>query len=141
MSAAIAQQLVDNKRMRLSILKQCLELFKRNSQEFLRQIITFDKTWIHYYTPETKEVKTVDFIRQTCSEEDGPIDRKSDGYCFFGMCKASCSSTIWRSEKLLTGQDYTDLLTRFNIELKKKRPHLTKKNVVFRTMHRLIPPQ
>ncbi|XP_018308488.1 histone-lysine N-methyltransferase SETMAR-like [Mycetomoellerius zeteki] len=45
---------VDNKRMRLSISKQCLELFKRNPKEFLRRVVTVDETWIHYYAPETK---------------------------------------------------------------------------------------
>ena len=44
---------VDNKRIRLSMSKQCLDLFKRNSQEFLRRVVTVDGTWIHYYTPET----------------------------------------------------------------------------------------
>jgi len=46
---------VDNKRMRLSTLKQCLELFKRNPKEFLRRVVTVDETWIHHYTPETKQ--------------------------------------------------------------------------------------
>ncbi|KAG5333431.1 SETMR methyltransferase, partial [Acromyrmex heyeri] len=45
---------VDNKRMRLSISKQCLELFKRNSNKFLRRVVTVDETWIHY-TSETKQ--------------------------------------------------------------------------------------
>ena len=46
---------VDNKRIRVSISKQCLDLFKRNSQEFWRRVVTVDETWIHYYTPETKQ--------------------------------------------------------------------------------------
>ena len=29
-------------------------MLQRNSKEFLRRYVTFDKTWIHYYTPETK---------------------------------------------------------------------------------------
>ena len=40
---------------RVTILKQCLELFQRNPDEFLRRFITVDETWIHYFTPETKE--------------------------------------------------------------------------------------
>ncbi|XP_018375304.1 PREDICTED: histone-lysine N-methyltransferase SETMAR-like [Trachymyrmex cornetzi] len=35
---------VDNKRMRLSISKQCLELFKRNPNEFLCRVVTVDET-------------------------------------------------------------------------------------------------
>ena len=34
--------------------KQCLGMFQRNSKEFLRRYVTVDKTWIHYYTRETK---------------------------------------------------------------------------------------
>jgi len=34
----VPRLLMDNKRMRLSLSKQCLELFKRNPQEFLRRI-------------------------------------------------------------------------------------------------------
>ena len=32
-----------------------LGLSRRNPSEFLRQYITVDETWIHFYTPETKE--------------------------------------------------------------------------------------
>ena len=32
-----------------------LALFHRNSSEFLRRYISVDKTWIYFYTPETKE--------------------------------------------------------------------------------------
>jgi len=51
---------VDHKRDRVTILKQCLEIFQpdefpRNPNEFLRRFITVDETWIHYFTSETKE--------------------------------------------------------------------------------------
>ena len=29
-------------------------MFQRNSKEFLRRYVAVDETWIHYYTPETK---------------------------------------------------------------------------------------
>ena len=46
---------VDHKRDRVTILKQCLEMFQRNPDEFLRRFITVDETWIHYFTLESKE--------------------------------------------------------------------------------------
>ncbi|KYN03838.1 Acetylcholine receptor subunit alpha-like protein [Cyphomyrmex costatus] len=46
---------VDHKRERVTISKQYLEMFQRNPDEFLRRVITVDETWIHYFTPETKE--------------------------------------------------------------------------------------
>ncbi|KAG5312579.1 SETMR methyltransferase, partial [Acromyrmex insinuator] len=39
----------------VTISKQCLEMFQRNPNEFLGRFITIDETWIHYFTPETKE--------------------------------------------------------------------------------------
>ena len=44
----------DYKRARVVASEQCLGMFQRNSKEFLRRYITVDETWIHYYTPETK---------------------------------------------------------------------------------------
>ncbi|KAG5333595.1 SETMR methyltransferase, partial [Acromyrmex heyeri] len=46
---------VDHKRHRVTISKQCLEMFQCNPNKFLRRLITVDETWIHYFTPETKE--------------------------------------------------------------------------------------
>ena len=46
---------VDHKRDRVTISKQCLEMFQRNPDESLRPFITVDETWIHYFTHETKE--------------------------------------------------------------------------------------
>ena len=42
---------VDHKCDRVTISKQCLEMFQRNPDEFLRRFITVDETWIHYFTP------------------------------------------------------------------------------------------
>jgi len=44
-----------NKRNRKTTSEQCLTLFKRNPKEFLRCFVTVVETWIHWYTPETKE--------------------------------------------------------------------------------------
>ena len=45
----------NNKRNRETTSEQCLTLFKRNSKDFLRRFVAVDETWIHWYTPETKE--------------------------------------------------------------------------------------
>jgi len=49
---------VDHKCDHVAISKQCLEMFLRNPDEFLRRFITMDKTWIHYFTLEMKEQLT-----------------------------------------------------------------------------------
>ena len=46
---------IDHKRKRVTTSKDCLELFKRNPNEFLLRFVTVDETWIHYCTPETNQ--------------------------------------------------------------------------------------
>ena len=41
-------------RARVVASEQCLGMFQRNSKKFSRLYVTANETWIHYYTPETK---------------------------------------------------------------------------------------
>ncbi|EFN79656.1 hypothetical protein EAI_11129, partial [Harpegnathos saltator] len=34
---------------------ECWAKFRCNKAEFLRRFITMDETWVHHFTPETKE--------------------------------------------------------------------------------------
>jgi len=43
------------KRTRMKICEQCLERFNKNKTDFVRRFITMDETWIHHYTPESKQ--------------------------------------------------------------------------------------
>ncbi|XP_023224988.1 putative uncharacterized protein FLJ37770, partial [Centruroides sculpturatus] len=45
----------EQKRVRTLMSKECLDFYQKNPQDFLRRFVTTDETWIHYYTPETKE--------------------------------------------------------------------------------------
>jgi Transposase. len=45
----------DNKHNCETTSDQCLTLLKHNLKEYLRRFVTIDETWIHWYTPETKE--------------------------------------------------------------------------------------
>jgi len=45
----------DQKRTRMKICEQCLERFNRNKTDSVRRCITMDETWIHHYTPESKQ--------------------------------------------------------------------------------------
>ncbi|CAG9132589.1 unnamed protein product [Plutella xylostella] len=54
MGAAFAHT-IDHKRNRVTTSQECLALFNRNSDEFLRRFVTVDETWIHHNTPETKQ--------------------------------------------------------------------------------------
>ena len=56
LSARWVQRLltIDHKRNRVTTSIECLALFNRNKDEFLRRFVTVDETWIHHNTPETK---------------------------------------------------------------------------------------
>jgi histone-lysine N-methyltransferase SETMAR len=45
----------DQKRTCMKISEQCLERFNKNKTDFVRRFITLDETWIHHYTPESKQ--------------------------------------------------------------------------------------
>jgi len=48
---------VDQKRTRMKITEQwCFECFNKNKTDFVRRrFITMDETWMHHYTPESKQ--------------------------------------------------------------------------------------
>ncbi|XP_063362873.1 uncharacterized protein LOC134651703 [Cydia amplana] len=45
----------EQKLTRKDVSTECLKKYRHNPNEFLRRYITVDETWIHHYTPETKE--------------------------------------------------------------------------------------
>ena len=46
---------IDQKRISVTTLDQNLAYLNRNPKEFFRQFVTMDETWIHHYTPESRE--------------------------------------------------------------------------------------
>jgi histone-lysine N-methyltransferase SETMAR len=45
----------DQKCTRIKNSEHCLERFNKNKTDFVCRFITLDETWIHHYTPESKE--------------------------------------------------------------------------------------
>jgi len=72
---------VVDKRDRVTISKQCLEMFQRNPDEFLRRFITVDETWI----PRRTNSQNNGFHEWTSSEEgeDRKVGRKGDDHSFW----------------------------------------------------------
>lgn len=123
----------DNKRMRVTTSKQCLDLFTRNPSEFLRRVVTVDETWIHHYTPETKQQSK----QWTFRGESAPKKAKSVPSAgkvmatIFWDAKGIILIDFLPPRKTITGQYYSGLLDRFDAKLKETRPHLAKKKVLF----------
>jgi len=104
-----------------------------NPKEFLRRFVTVDETWIHWYTPETKEQS-----KQWTSPGE-PAPKKARTVPSAGKVMAT---VFWDSQgviyidylekgKTVTGLYYAELLGRFAAELQKIRTHLAKKKVLF----------
>ena len=124
---------LDQKRKRENISNQNLTLFRRNPQDFLRRFITVDETWIHHYTPETKQQSK----QWTKSGESAP--KKAKTVLSAGKVMAT---VFWDSQGIIlidylekgrsiTGAYYTALLDRLKQELIEKRPRLARKKVLF----------
>jgi len=89
-----------------------LTLFKRNPKEFLHRLVTVDETWIHWYTPETKEQS-----KQSTSPGE-PAPKKANTVPSAGKVMAT---VFWDSQgviyidnlengKTVTGLYYVELL-------------------------------
>ncbi|CAK9820465.1 Histone-lysine N-methyltransferase SETMAR [Anthophora plagiata] len=46
---------MEQKQRREDVSTECLVKFHSNKAEFLRRFIIMDETWVHHFTPETKE--------------------------------------------------------------------------------------
>ena len=46
---------VDQKRIRMQISEHCLDRFKANTVDFVRRFVTMDETWVHHFTPDSKQ--------------------------------------------------------------------------------------
>jgi histone-lysine N-methyltransferase SETMAR len=124
---------IDQKRVRVTISKHCLELFKHNPSEFLRRFITVDETWVHHFTPESKQ-QSKQWIEAGSSAPKKAKVEKSAGKVMATVFWDSCGIIFidyLEKGKTITGEYYAALLDRLNNEIKQKRPHLVKKKVLF----------
>jgi histone-lysine N-methyltransferase SETMAR len=120
------------KHSRMKICEQCLEHFNKNKTDFVRRFITMDETWIHHYTAESKQ-----------QSKSGQKPKKTRSVPSAGKVM---TSVFWDAEgilfidylekgKTITGEYYSDLLTRLDEKNREKRPGLQKKSTFIRTVH------
>ena len=105
----------DQKCTRMTISEQCLEHFNKNTTDFVCRFITMDETWIHHYTPESKQ-QSKQWTEAGCSAT------KKRSVPSVGKVMAS---VFWDAEgilfidylekgKTITGEYYSNLLTRLD---------------------------
>jgi histone-lysine N-methyltransferase SETMAR len=122
----------DQKRTLLKISEQCLKCFNKNNTDFVCQFITMDETWIHHYTPESKQ-QSKQWTEACCS---APKTRSvpSAGNVMalvFWDAEGSLFADYVEKGKTVTGEYYSNLLTRLDKKIHEKRPGLQKKNIIF----------
>jgi histone-lysine N-methyltransferase SETMAR len=109
-----------------------LERFNKNKTDFVRRFITMDGTWIHHYTPESKQ-------QSKPWTETGSAPKKTRSVPSAGKVMAS---VFWDAEgilfidylekgKTVTGEYYSNLLTKLDETICEKRPGLRKKKIIF----------
>lgn len=124
---------VDQKRIRMNISQECLELYNRNPAEFLRRFITVDETWIHYYTPETKQQSKQWVGPGECAPKKAktvPSAGKVMATVFWDSRGVVLIDYLEKG-RTITGEYYASLLDKLNDAIQAKRPHLAKKKVLF----------
>lgn len=127
---------IEYKHNRETVSETCLALYRRNPNEFLRRFVTVDETWIHWYTPETEEPAGEEGAAPTKKAKAKTADARSAGKVgatVFWDSQGIIHIDYLEKGKTITGVYYAELLERFNVELKKKRPRLAmaKKKVLF----------
>lgn len=124
---------VEQKRNRKTTSTQVLNMIKRNPVDFWQRLITVDETWIHHYTPETKNQS------KQWVEAGGSAPKKAKTVKSADKVMAT---VFWDSSgillidylekgKTITGEYYRGLLDQLKDAIKEKRPHLQKKKVLF----------
>ena len=112
----------DQKRTRMKISEECLEHFNENKTDFVRRFITMDETWIHHYTPESKQQS------KKWTEAGFSAPKKTRLVPSAGKVTAS---VFWDAESILfidnlekgktiTGEYYSNLLTRLDKKFVRK---------------------
>ena len=101
--------------------------------EFLRRFITVDETWIHHFTPETKEQSN------QWTEAGGSAPKKAKTVQSAGKVM---TSVFWdykgillidslQKGKTINSEYYCNLLDQLNLKIREKRPGLQQKKNIF----------
>jgi histone-lysine N-methyltransferase SETMAR len=117
----------------MKISEECLENFNKNKTDFVHWFITMDETWIHDWTPESKQ-QSKQWTEARCS-----APKKTRLVPAAGKVMAS---VFWDAEGILfihylekgvtiTKEFSSNLLTRLDEKIREKRPGLQNKKIFF----------
>jgi histone-lysine N-methyltransferase SETMAR len=123
----------DQKRTHMKISEQCLECFNKNKTDFVHQFTTMDETWIHHYTPESKQ-QSKQWTEASCSVPKNtwsvPLEEKVMASVFWDA-EGILFIDYLEKGKTITEEYYSNPLTRLDEKIRDKRPGLQKKKIIF----------
>lgn len=124
---------IDQMRKRVTTSETLLAMIRRDPKDFFRRFITVDETWVHHYTPETKEQS-----KQWRKSGEGPPKKAKSTHSagkvmatVFWDAKGVIHIDYLEKGKTINGGYYAALLDRFDVELHRKRPGLARKKALF----------
>jgi histone-lysine N-methyltransferase SETMAR len=123
---------IDQKRNRVTTSEQCLSMMKHNPKDFWRRIITVDETWIHHYTPETKNQSKQWIEPGLSAPKKAKIAKSADKVMatVFWDVNGIILIDYLEKGKTITGKYYAALLDQLDNKIKEKRPHLQRKKIL-----------
>lgn len=123
----------DQKRTRLDMSRENLELFEADPDGFIERFLTMDECWVHHFEPETKKQSMQ--WKHTFS----PPPKKAKVVSSAGKVMAS---VFWDAKgvvfvdylekgQTINGEYYSNLLRQLREAIKKKRPGKLTKGVLY----------
>ncbi|CAK1581831.1 unnamed protein product [Parnassius mnemosyne] len=124
---------VEQKRTRLTISRDCLQLFEADADDFLNRFVTMNETWVHYCTLETKQQS------KHWRRPGSPPPKKAKSILSANKVMAS---VFWDSKGVImidylerdqniNSDYYCTLLRRLREEIKEKRRGMLRRKVLF----------
>ena len=116
----------------MKISEQCLERFNKNKTNFVHQFIIMDETWIHHYTPESKQ-QSKQWTEAGCSPPKKTRSVSSAGKVMalvFWDAEGILFIDYLEKGKTITREYYSNILTRLDEKISEKRPGLQKKKKI-----------
>lgn len=122
----------DQKLQRLQVCGRLLARFQKQGDQFLTHIITCDETWVHHYTPESKQA-SMEWRKQG---EPGPVKAKSRlsagkvlATIFFDQ-RGLLHFDFLHERRTINAAYYCDILSEVRLAYRRKRRDLSIRQVV-----------
>lgn len=122
----------EQKLNRLQVCERLLARFREEGDPFLTHIITCDETWVHHYTPESKQAS----MEWRKKGEPGPVKAKSRlsagkvlATVFFDQ-RGLLHLDFLHERRTINAAYYCDILTEVRLAYRRKRRDLPMRKVV-----------